>query len=291
MKDRGAKRRSGDHMSGTLYFCATPIGNLQDVTLRLLDTLRAVDLIAAEDTRHTRKLLTHFDIHRPLTSLHEHNEQQKADEIVAKVLAGQSVAVVSDAGMPGISDPGAKLVQVAAISGVPMTVIPGPSAALTGLVISGLDTSRFVFLGFPPRGKAERQDWLRSLESLPFTLIFYEAPHRLRQFLNGLNLLWPERIAAVARELTKQYEEVKRGTVGELAAFFQENEPRGEFVVLVSGSTGSSQMDDQQSLDLTGGVAEVHRLVEQGEEASVAIKSVAKQHGLSRRELYNLYHR
>lgn len=278
-------------MSGTLYFCATPIGNLQDVTLRLLDTLRTVDLIAAEDTRHTRKLLTHFDIHRPLTSLHEHNEQQKADEIVAKVLAGQSVAVVSDAGMPGISDPGAKLVQAAVASGLPMTVIPGPSAALTGLVISGMDTSRFVFLGFPPRGKAERQDWLRSLDSIPFTLIFYEAPHRLRQFLDGISQLWPERKAAVARELTKQYEEVRRGTVGELAAFFRENEPRGEFVVLVSGSIGNQQADDEQALDLPGGVAEVHRLVERGEEASAAIKSVAKQHGLSRRELYNLYHR
>jgi len=278
-------------MSGTLYFCATPIGNLQDVSLRLLDTLRAVDLIAAEDTRHTRKLLTHFDVHCPLTSLHEHNEQEKADEIVAKVLTGQSVAVVSDAGMPGISDPGAKLVQAAVAGGVRMTVIPGPSAALTGLVISGLDTSRFVFLGFPPRGKAERQGWLRSLDAIPFTLIFYEAPHRLRQFLEALQLLWPERKAAVARELTKQYEEVRRGTVNELATFFRENEPRGEFVVLVSGSAGTAQPSDEQGLDLVGGLAEVQRLVERGEEASAAIKSVARQHGLSRRELYNLYHR
>lgn len=278
-------------MSGKLYFCATPIGNLQDVTLRLLDTLRTVDLIAAEDTRHTRKLLTHFDIHQPLTSLHEHNEHQKAEEIVAKVLSGQSVAVVSDAGMPGISDPGAKLVQAAIASGVPMTVIPGPSAVLTGLVISGLDTSRFLFLGFPPRAKAERQDWLRSLAAIPFTLIFYEAPHRLRQLLADLERLWPDRMAAAARELTKQYEEVRRGTVAEVAGFFRENEPRGEFVVLVAGSDQEPQPAGEQGLDLLGALGAVHKLVEQGEEASLAIKSVAKQHGLSRRELYNLYHR
>lgn len=277
-------------MTGTLHFCATPIGNLQDVSLRLLDTLRSVDLIAAEDTRHTRKLLTHFDIHRPLTSLHEHNEQQKAAEIVAKVLSGLSVAVVSDAGMPGISDPGATLVQVALANDLPMTVIPGPSAALTGLVISGLDTSRFVFLGFAPRGKADRQSFLRSLAGVPFTLIFYEAPHRLRHLLADLCLLWPERAAAVARELTKQYEEVQRGSVRELAAHFQEHEPRGEFVVFVSGVSAEAVSAEEQPLDWEAAVLEVVKLVEQGEEASLAIKAVAKQRSLSRRELYNLYH-
>ena len=277
-------------MTGTLYLCGTPIGNLQDVTLRLLEVLRSVDLIAAEDTRHTRKLLTHFDIHKPLTSLHEHNEQNKAEEIVDRVLAGQSVAIVSDAGMPGISDPGEWLVRVAAQKGVKVTVVPGPSAVLAGLVISGLDTSRFVFLGFPPRGKTDRRTFLAGLIQLPFTMVFYEAPHRLRTFLGDLCSLYAERQAAVARELTKQYEAVQRGTVHELATFFQENEPRGEFVVVVAGRTGACNEGDQP-IDWGKALLLVRELEEQGEEASAAVKAVAHQLQVSRRELYNRHHR
>lgn len=277
-------------MTGTLYLCGTPIGNLQDVTLRLLEVLRSVDLIAAEDTRHTRKLLTHFDIHKPLTSLHEHNEQSKAEEIVERVLAGQSVALVSDAGMPGISDPGEWLVRVATQKGAQITVVPGPSAVLAGLVISGLDTSRFVFLGFPPRGKAGRRTFLAGLVQLPFTLVFYEAPHRLRVFLADLCSLYGERQAAVARELTKQYESVQRGTVREIAAFFEENEPRGEFVVLVAGQAIACDNGDQP-IDWDQALRQVSELEEQGEEASAAVKVVAQRLQVSRRELYNRRHR
>ncbi len=279
----------GYFVTGTLYLCGTPIGNLQDVSLRLLDVLRRVDLIAAEDTRHTRKLLNQFDIHRPLTSLHEHNEQQKCEQLIERVLGGQSVAVVSDAGMPGISDPGTKLVQAAVARGVPITAVPGPSAVLTGLVLSGLDTSRFLFLGFPPRSKAERQRYLATLTELPYTMVFFEAPHRLRQFLADLESLYGGRQAAVARELTKQYESVQRGTVGELCEFWCNNQPRGEFVVLLSGKT-SQPGDEAEEPDWDDAIFRVRRLAEQGEEPSAAVKVVAKELGISRRELYNRYH-
>jgi 16S rRNA (cytidine1402-2'-O)-methyltransferase len=262
---------------------------LQDVTLRLLTVLQSVDLIAAEDTRHTRKLLTHFDIHQPLTSLHEHNERQKSGELVDKLLQGQSVALVSDAGMPGVSDPGTVLVQAAIQSGIPVTVVPGPSAALAGLVISGLDTNRFVFVGFPPRGKAERKALLSDLQALPFTLVFYEAPHRLRALLADMAVLYRGRQAAVARELTKQYESVQRGTVEELLTWFTADEPRGEFVVLVEGNSTDWQAEDSAP-NWDQALEEVYALVEQGEEASAAIKLVARKQKLSRRELYNLYH-
>jgi 16S rRNA (cytidine1402-2'-O)-methyltransferase len=276
-------------VTGTLFLCGTPIGNLQDVSLRLLEVLRGVDLIAAEDTRHTLKLLNHFDIHRPLTSLHEHNEQQKCEQLIERLLNGQSVAVVSDAGMPGISDPGTLLVQAAVARGVPITAVPGPSAVLLGLVLSGLDTSRFLFLGFPPRNKAERQRFLGTLAELPYTMVFFEAPHRLRPFLSDLELSYGERRAAVARELTKQYESVQRGTVSELCRFFAENEPRGEFVVVLSGRSDQAGGEDSGP-DWAGAVLEVQRLTEQGEDPSAAVKAVAKRLGISRRELYNLYH-
>lgn len=276
-------------MSGTLYLCATPIGNLQDVSLRLLEVLRSVDLIAAEDTRHSRKLLTHFDIHRPLTSLHEHNERQKAKELVDRLLGGQSIALVSDAGTPGVSDPGTLLVQEAIRAGVNVTAIPGPSAALVGLVLSGLDTSRFLFLGFPPRGKTERRTWLAELVELPFTLIFYEAPHRLRDFLADLSQRFGDRPAAVARELTKQYEQVQRGSVAELADIFQAAEPRGEFVILVAGCDRERQ-SGQPAPDWGQANAAVQQLIAQGIEPSAAIKQVAQDRQMSRRELYNRYH-
>lgn len=275
-------------MSGMLYLCATPIGNLGDITGRVLDVLRAADLVAAEDTRNTRKLLTHYDIHTTLVSYHDHNQHERGAELLARVAEGQVVAVVSDAGMPGISDPGFELVRSAIDQGLPFTVLPGASAVLMALVMSGLDISRFAYLGFPPRSRSARKEFISGVSSLPMTLVFYEAPHRLRAFLQDLQDVLGDRQAAVARELTKRYEEVKRGTISELGSWFAEHEPRGEFVVTVAGispAVETSQLDPHDALK------EVAALVSAGEDPSTAIKVVAKRFGLSRRELYNLYHR
>ncbi|MGI6345357.1 MAG: 16S rRNA (cytidine(1402)-2'-O)-methyltransferase [Bacillota bacterium] len=271
-----------------LYLCATPIGNLADVTQRVLDVLRSVDLIAAEDTRHTRKLLAHYQIHKPLVSYHEHNEHSQAEELLRQVSAGAQVAVVSDAGMPGISDPGVVLVQKAVEQGLPFTVLPGPSAVLTALVLSGLDTDQFAFLGFPPRNSSKRRQWLETFRSLPLTLVFYEAPHRLQGCLKDLLESLGDRQIAVARELTKQFEEVRRGSLSEMVRFYAEHEPRGEFVLVVAGC--SDEEGEGAEPDWEAALAAVDRLLAQGEETSAAIRQVALNQRISRRELYNLFH-
>lgn len=273
-------------MAGKLCFCATPIGNLGDITLRVLETLRAADLIVAEDTRHTRKLLNHYDIHKPLLSCHEHNEADRTEEILQRVAAGQLVAVVSDAGMPGISDPGAKLIAGAISQNLPWTVLPGASAVLTGLLLSGLPADQFAFLGFPPRRKKERLSWLGGFKALPLTLVFYEAPHRLPDFLLDLLAVYGPRSAALVREISKQYEEVERGTLEELSQLYTSKAARGEYVVVVEGGRG----EQQGGLPLSEAVDRVRRLVVAGREPSVAIKQVSKELGLSRREVYNSYH-
>jgi len=274
-------------LSGKLYFCPTPIGNLGDITLRVLEVLRAADLVVAEDTRHTRKLLSHFDIHKPLLSCHEHNEAERVDEILERVASGQTIAVVSDAGMPGISDPGSLLAKAAIERGLPWTVLPGPSAVLTALVLSGLSTQQFLFLGFPPRQKKERQPWLEKLKALPYTLIFYEAPHRLSAFLTDLRATLGCRQAALVREISKQFEEVERGDLGQLAAIYESKVPRGEFVVVVDGAATEIQSNVPS---LEEAIAAVKRLVGEGLEPSRAIKEVAQLLGIPRRTLYNSYH-
>ncbi|HBK84770.1 MAG TPA: 16S rRNA (cytidine(1402)-2'-O)-methyltransferase [Firmicutes bacterium] len=273
-------------MAGQLCFCATPIGNLGDITLRVLEVLREADLIVAEDTRHTRKLLTHFDIHKPLLSCHEHNEVARVEEILQRVAAGELVAVVSDAGMPGISDPGSKLIAGAIEKQLPWTVLPGPSAVLTGLVLSGLPTEQFVFLGFPPRRKQERLAWLRDLANLPFTLVFYEAPHRISALLTDLQSVLGKRPAALVREISKQFEEVERGSLEELARLYTTKVARGEYVVVVGGAieTTTAAPSGEEA------VGRVEQLVGAGRGPSEAIKEVARELGISRRVLYNRYH-
>ncbi|MCA9995625.1 MAG: 16S rRNA (cytidine(1402)-2'-O)-methyltransferase [Anaerolineales bacterium] len=219
-----------------LYLVATPIGNLADMSLRALETLRAVDYVASEDTRKTGRLLQHFEIKKPQIAFHEHNEEKAGRRIIELITAGQSVAVVTNAGTPGVSDPGFTLVRRAIEEGVLVTMIPGATAVIMALVLSGLPTHSFTFRGFPPRKSGKRQRFLAVDQHSPHTLIFYESPHRLQGFLEDAIAVYGDRQAALANELTKLYESVQRGSLSELLAFVVANEPRGEYVVVISGS-------------------------------------------------------
>lgn len=223
---------------GTLYLVATPIGNLGDISLRALETLRAVDLVASEDTRKTGLLLKHFDIKKPQIAFHEHNEDRAGQRILDALLAGQSVAVVSDAGTPGIADPGYTLVQLAVAAAIPVTMIPGASAVVMALVLSGLPSHAFIFRGFPPRKPGKRRSFLAVDATSPHTLIFYEAPHRLADFLADALAVYGDRPAALANDLTKLFEGVTRGTLSQLLTAVEQSEPRGEYVVVIGGYVG-----------------------------------------------------
>lgn len=220
-----------------LYLVATPIGNLGDITLRALEVLRAVDYVASEDTRKTGLLLKHFDIKKPQIAFHEHNEEKAGPRIIALVQAGQSVAVVSNAGTPGVADPGYTLVRRAVELDLPVTMIPGPAALIMALVLSGLPSHGFTFRGFPPRKSGKRRAFLEVDRESPHTLIFYETPHRLREFLVDALAILGDRPAALANELTKLFEAVRRGTLSELIAHLDESEPRGEYVVVIGGAS------------------------------------------------------
>lgn len=295
--DPAGKAEAGS--PGRLFVCGTPIGNLEDVTLRVLRVLGEVDIIAAEDTRRTRKLLAHYDIHTPLVSLHEHNEQARTRELLRRLQGGQSIALVSDAGMPGISDPGAVLVAAAAEAGVDVVVVPGPSAFVAALVGSGLATDRFAFEGFLPRQGRRRRERLQQLSRDPRTLIFYEAPHRLARTLQDMLDVWGDRPACVARELTKTFEQWQRAPLSELAAYWAAHEPRGEFVIVVAGADASVRLDVTGAASAEGGaegapaepdeelLAEaVRRRMAEGLDKKTAIKAVADEFGLSRRIVY-----
>lgn len=268
--------------AGTLYLVPTPIGNLSDITLRAADILRQVDLIAAEDTRHTRILLEHFQISGNVVSYHEHNKKESGDKLIEALKSGRSVAQCSDAGMPVISDPGADLVHIAIEEGLPVVPLPGPNAALTALVASGLDARQFIFLGFLPKINAKKKKLLSDMSRLPVTLIFYEAPHRLEETLEMLLRELGNRKAVLARELTKKFETFKRSTLQELLDDLEIEKPRGEYVILVEGWNGIS-------------VEEAEYETEWREEAvslalKVPLKEAARQvsfrHHLSRREVY-----
>lgn len=222
----------------TLYLIATPIGNLGDISLRALETLRAVDVVASEDTRKTGHLLKHFEISKPQIAFHEHNEAKAGRRILGLLEAGQSVAVVSEAGTPGISDPGYSLVQLATEANIPVTMIPGATALIMALVLSGLPAHAFTFRGFAPRKQGKRQRFLAVDTDSPHTLIFYESPHRLAAFLQDALTVYGDRPAAVANELTKLYESVERGTLSQLVTHFENHQPRGEYVVVISGQGG-----------------------------------------------------
>lgn len=270
---------------GTLYLCATPIGNLEDMTFRAVRVLKEAAVVAAEDTRHTRKLFSHFDIHTPLVSYHEHNKAARGPELVARLLAGDDVAVVSDAGLPGVSDPGADLVRQAVAAGVPVMPIPGPNAALTALVASGLDTDMFLFVGFLPRTGKKRRELLSALAPLPYTLIFYESPHRMSDTLADLGAAFGNRTAAAGRELTKKFEEFVRGSLADLEKHFTAQQPRGEFTLVVAGQEAGIAMAAAPA-DVGDPVAAVAALVAGGAAKKEAIRQVAAERGLPRRELY-----
>lgn len=270
---------------GTLYIVGTPIGNLEDITLRALRILREVQLIAAEDTRHTRKLLAHYDIHTPLTSYHEHNRFAKLPAILDALNRGD-VALVSDAGMPGISDPGVELVQAAVQAGHTVSPVPGPSALIAALVASGLPTEAFAFFGFLPRKPDERRACLQNLAAWPHTLIFYEAPHRLAATLEDMaTVLGGDRRIVIARELTKLHEAFWRGTLAEALSMVRETPPRGEITLVVEGAPPDTSAEpDQWSREQVE--TALRRLAAEGITGSRAVKQVARLSGWPRDEVY-----
>ena len=272
---------------GKLYICATPIGNLGDMTPRAVEALKSVDLIAAEDTRNSIRLLNHFDIHTPMTSYHEYNRFEKADELVAKMLQGTKVAVITDAGTPCISDPGEVLVQKCVEAGIPVTSLPGPSAVITALTLSGFSVRRFVFEGFlPPKPKKrDRAEALDRLKAETGTIVLYEAPHHLKETLKELEAaLGPDRRIALCREMTKLHEEVVRTTIREAI----ELEPRGEYVLVIEGADPEKlQAETAARFDELSLEEHVQSYIAQGLDRKEAMKAAAKDRGLSRRDVYN----
>ena len=269
--------------AGILFLVATPIGNLEDISFRAVRVLRDADLIAAEDTRHTSKLLHHYDIRRPTTSLHEHNEQEKADALVARLLAGSRIALVTDAGTPGVSDPGYRLVRAAIAAGIRVEAIPGPSAVLAALVSSGLPTDGFLFAGFPPPKSAARRAWFDGLAGERRTLVFFEAPHRIRETLADALASLGDRQASIGRELTKLHEEVVRGALSTLAGRI--GEPRGEFTVVVAGKP-DDQADSSVQVSENELLIEFGRLTENGAGRREAISGLARRYGMRSRDVF-----
>ncbi len=270
-------------MAGTLYLVPTPIGNLGDISRRCAETLERVDLIAAEDTRVTLKLLNHLGLKKPLVSYYRHNTDEAGEKLLERLLAGEDVALVTDAGTPAVSDPGEALVALCAQNGVTVTALPGPCALITALSVSGLPTARFTFEGFLPMNKKNRRAQLESLKSEARTMLFYEAPHKLTATLSDLaEVFGPERRVSLCRELTKLHEEILRTTLAGAVEEYKTKEPRGEFVLVVEGAvpteTAEATLDD--------GLERVRALVSEGASRKDAVKQAAKELGLSRNELY-----
>ncbi|HIX84295.1 MAG TPA: 16S rRNA (cytidine(1402)-2'-O)-methyltransferase [Candidatus Megamonas gallistercoris] len=271
---------------GCLYLVATPIGNLEDMTYRGVRILSEADLIAAEDTRNTRKLLAHYDIHTPLTSYHEHNKLVKGPQLVEKLKEGLNIAVVSDAGLPGIADPGTHLTQLAIAEDIRVVPIPGANAALSALICSGIDTVKFSFIGFLPKTAKKRRELLTGIKNRTETLIFYETPYHLKDMLKELIQVFGEnRQAATCRELTKKFEEFKRGTLMYLQDYFAQNEPRGEFVVIVAGADEYEVIQEQENFSLSP-VEYVQKLIDEGISKKEAIKTAAKKLNIAKRDVY-----
>lgn len=274
---------------GTLYLVATPIGNLQDITLRAINTLKEVELIAAEDTRQTIKLLNHFEIKKPLVSYYEHNKIVKGNYLIGQLLEGRDIALVSDAGTPGISDPGEDMVKLCIENDIKVTMIPGPVAAVTGMVISGLPAGRFVFEGFLPMNKRVRQERLTQLKDEIRTIVFYEAPHKLPYTLKDMYNAWGDRRIALARELTKRYEEVVRCSLFEAMERYQTEAPRGEFVLVIEGRDEQQLLESERDKYADISIEEhVERYIQSGLAKKEAIKKAAEDRGINRREVYNL---
>ena len=273
--------------TGKLYLCATPIGNLDDITLRVLNTLKEVDLIAAEDTRHSIKLLNHFHIKTPMTSYHEYNKVDKAKYLVEQMKNGVSIALITDAGTPGISDPGEELVRQCHEAGVPLTSLPGPAACITALTLSGLATRRFCFEAFLPSDKKEKQWILEELKRETRTIILYEAPHRLVRTLEELRETLGNRRITICRELTKRYETAFQTTFEEALAVYETEEPRGECVVVIEGKSISEIREERMKTFEEMSLEEHMELYEkQGIERKEAMRMVAKDRGISKRDVY-----
>ena len=275
-------------MAGKLYLCATPIGNLEDITYRVLRTLKEVDLIAAEDTRNSIKLLNHFEIKTPMTSYHEYNKVEKARVLVDKMLSGKNVAVITDAGTPGISDPGEELVRQCHEAGINVTSLPGPAACITALTMSGRRTRRFAFEAFLPSDKQERRQVLDELKNETRTIIIYEAPHRLVKTLKELEgVLGSSRRLTICRELTKRYEEKMQTTLGDSLSYYEQNEPRGEYVLVLQGKS-FEEIAEEEKKSWESMTLEEHMQVyeSQGITRKEAMKLVAKDRGISKRDVY-----
>ncbi|HWT76247.1 MAG TPA: 16S rRNA (cytidine(1402)-2'-O)-methyltransferase [Mobilitalea sp.] len=276
-------------MSGILYLCATPIGNLEDITFRVLRTLKEVDLIAAEDTRHSIKLLNHFEINTPMTSYHEYNKVEKAKYLVEQLLAGQNIALITDAGTPGISDPGEELVRQAYTAGIEVTSLPGPCAAITALTLSGLSTRRFCFEAFLPPDKKERQRILEELKNDTRTIVLYEAPHRLGKTLQELYEILGNRTITIVKELTKKHETIWLTTLAEAIDAFRTQEPKGEYVLILEGRSYTELEADKQ--EQWGALAledHMNIYLNQGMDKKEAMRSVAKDRGISKRDIYQM---
>lgn len=274
-------------MAGKLYLCATPIGNLEDITFRVLRTLKEVDLIAAEDTRNSIKLLNHFEIKTPMTSYHEYNKIEKAYQLVDKMREGKNIALITDAGTPGISDPGEDLVRICYEEGIEVTSLPGPAACITALTMSGLPTRRFAFEAFLPRDKKERALVLEQLKNETRTIILYEAPHHLVKTLEELQGVLGNRKIAVCRELTKRYEEKTLSTIEDMLKFYKENEPRGEYVLVLEGKSFEEIAEEEKKSWETMTLEEHMAVYEnQGIDRKEAMKLVAKDRGISKRDVY-----
>ena len=278
-------------MNGKLYLCATPIGNLGDVSSRCLEVFNSVDLIAAEDTRRTIQLLNHFEISMPLTSYHEHNKHEKGGYIISLLKNGKNVALVSDAGTPAISDPGEDLVKLCIENDIDVTSIPGPVAGINALILSGLPTRRFAFEGFLSVNKRHRKEHLESVKNDTHTLIFYEAPHKLKNTISDMRSAFGgDRKIALVRELTKLHEEVKRCTLDEAAAFYEGNNPRGEYVIVVEGAV-ETENSEENVWDNISVKEHVDKYIAEGMTSKDAIKKAASDRNLPKRDVYNEYHR
>lgn len=276
------------HKTGTLYLCATPIGNLEDITYRVLRTLKEVDLIAAEDTRNSIRLLNHFEIKTSMTSYHEYNKIDKAYQLVAKMREGKNIALITDAGTPGISDPGEDIVRICYEEGIPVTSLPGAAACITALTMSGLPTRRFAFEAFLPKDKKEHQAVLEELKTETRTIIIYEAPHHLVRTLQELSdTLGGDRRLTICRELTKRHEEKLQTTFADSLAYYEVNEPRGEYVLIIAGRSREEMKKEEQAgweaLSLEEHMAHYES---QGIDRKEAMKRVAKDRGVSKRDIY-----
>lgn len=274
-------------MAGTLYLCATPIGNLEDMTFRCVRILKEADLIAAEDTRNSRKLLNHFDIHTAMTSYHEYNKIEKGRKLVERLQEGADIALITDAGTPGISDPGEELVRMCQEAGITVTAVPGPAACITALTISGLPTRRFAFEAFLPSDKKERQAVLEELKDETRTIVLYEAPHRLVKTLKLLLEELGDRQIRVCRELTKRHETVFCASLSEAAAYYEAQEPKGECVLVVEGKSRQTILEEERAKWDSLTVEEhMEQYLQEGMDRKEAMKRVAKDRGISKRDVY-----